>query len=112
MREKANKMLGLKSSIVRRLILFILLFSLLITIIGTGVQLYLDYNHDLKSLCTALDQIELIHLSAISSSLWVTDIEHLEMHLEGILQMPNFQFIEIRKGTEILHSAGTPNQKI
>ena len=36
-----------RSQIARRLAIAIVLFSSLITIITTGIQLYLDYKHDL-----------------------------------------------------------------
>jgi PAS domain S-box-containing protein len=97
-----------KSGIVGKLILYILLISTFLTLVGTGLQLHLDFNRDLKSIYTTFDQIESSHLSAIISSLWVTDNELLQMQLEGILQMPDMQLIEILDGTEILHSAGTP----
>ncbi len=99
---------GLKSGIVRRLIIYILLFSLVITFIGTGLQLYLDFNRGIKSIHTTFKQVESSYKNSIVNSLWVTDDELLSIQMEGILQLPDIQFIEIRKGAEVLQAAGTP----
>mgnify|MGYP003976008007 CR=1 FL=1 len=106
--DNKRKLVGLSSSIVGRLIFYILMFSLLITIFGTGVQLYLDYNKDLDRIEKSLEKIDSIHLPAIIGSMWVTNDAHLELQLDGMLQTPSIKYLEIRNDTEILHVAGTP----
>jgi PAS domain S-box-containing protein len=106
--KRFNKViLGLKSGISRRLIIYILLFSMVITIIGTGLKLYLDFNQEIKSIHTTFEQIESSYKSSIINSLWVTDNELLYIQLEGMLQLQDIQFIEIRKGAEVLQAVGT-----
>ena len=106
-----NKILGLKSVIGRRLIIYILLFSLVITFIGTSLQLYLDYDRNLKSIHNIFEQVESSYLQSITNSLWVTDDELLRIQLEGILRLPNMQFIEIRKGAKVLQAVGSPQSE-
>jgi PAS domain S-box-containing protein len=106
--EFIKKIPGLRSGIGRRFILYILLFSSVITFIGTGLQLYLDFDHDLKSIHTTFKQVESSYLQSITTGLWVTDDELLHIQLEGILRLPDMQRIEIRKGVEVLHAVGAP----
>jgi len=106
-----QKLPGFRSVIGRRFILYILLFSSVMTFIGTGLQLYLDFDRDLKSIHTIFKQVESTYLDSITDSLWVTDDEFLRTQLEGILRLPDMQFIEIRKGEEILQVVGTPQSE-
>jgi PAS domain S-box-containing protein len=109
--EFFKKLPGLKSGIGRRFILYILLFSSVITFIGTGLQLYLDFYRDLKSIQTTFKQIKSSYLNSITNSLWITDNELLQIQLEGILRLPDMQLIEIRKEAEVLHMVGTPQSE-
>jgi PAS domain S-box-containing protein len=102
---------GLKSGISRRLILNILLFSIVTTFIGTGLQLYFDFNRGIKTIHTTFKQIESSYMNSIVNSLWVTDDELLYIQMEGILQLQDIQFIEISKGTEVLQAIGTPQSE-
>jgi PAS domain S-box-containing protein len=104
------KIPGLKSRIGLRLIIYILLFSSAVTLIGTGLDLYLEFDRDIQSIHTTLKQVESSYLQSIIDSLWVTDDELLQIQLEGILQLPDMQLIEIRKGAEVLQGVGAPPQ--
>ena len=110
--EFIKKIPGLRSGIGRRFILYILLFSSVITFMGTGLKLYLDYDRDLKLIHTSLKQVESSYLHSITNSLWVTDDELLHIQLEGIMRLPDMQFIEVRKGTEVLQAIGTPKSHV
>lgn len=79
------------SGIGHRLLFQIILFSSLITLIATGVQLYTDYQRDLGTIKTRLDDIEGSYLGSISASLWNLDIQQLRLQLEGITQLPDIQ---------------------
>jgi len=109
--ELIKKIPGLRSIIGRKLMIYILLFSSMITFFGTGLQLYFDFKRDLKSIHNTLQQIESSNLYSITNSLWVTDDELLQIQLEGILRLPDMKFVEIRKGKNTLHSVGTPQVK-
>jgi PAS domain S-box-containing protein len=88
------------------MIVYILLFSSVITLIGTGLQLYLEFDRDIKSIHTSLNQVESSYLQSIINSLWVSDDELLRIQLEGILRLPDMQLVEVRKETEVLCTVG------
>jgi PAS domain S-box-containing protein len=111
MTELFKKIPGLRSSIGRKFIFYILLFSSVITFMGTGLQLYLDYDRDLKSIHATIEQVKSSYLNSITNCLWVTDAELLWIQLDGILRLPDMQFIEVRKGANVLEAVGTPQSE-
>jgi len=55
--------------IARRLILAMVLFSSVITLVVTAIQLYRDYNRDLLLIDSQLKQIQDVHIRSIAGSL-------------------------------------------
>ena len=99
-----------KSGIGRKLLTYILLFSSVVTFLGTSLQLYIDYDHDIKEIHNTFEQIESSYLHSISSSLWVLDEEQVTELLNGVLQLPDIQRLEISQNGELLISVGQPQQ--
>ena len=81
----------------RRLLILILLFSSLVTLVLTGVQLYFDYKRDVASISDRFVEIEQSVMLSIAGSLWDVDIEQLELQMEGILRLPDIQAVEVRE---------------
>jgi PAS domain S-box-containing protein len=96
-----------KSILARKFIFYILLFSSIITLIGTSIQLYLDYNKDKNSIQSTLTQVETTHLQSIVNSLWVYDQEQINVQLQEILSLPDIQYIAISLDGEEGISVGT-----
>ena len=67
------------SSIARRLVIYLFLCSSVITLIGTSLQLYLEYNRDIKSIEKSLSQIEATHLESLIQTLWVSNDSFLKI---------------------------------
>jgi PAS domain-containing protein len=110
--SKSNKKLfRLKSSIVGKLILYTLIISTLIIITVTSLQVYLDYKNELKSIHIQFEQIKSSFQNSIINSLWITDDELLEIQLEGILRLPDIEFVEVRKGEEVIQAVGILNSE-
>ena len=93
-------------SIARRLIIYILLFSSVITLISTSYQLFLDYSQDIGAIQNNMRQIELSYLDSIINSMWVTDEELLTIQADGILRLPDMQYVEIKSNSKQLFFAG------
>ena len=93
----------------RRMMLYILSFSSIITLIITSVQLFIDYDRDVRLIETRLEQIQTIHLNSIIKNLWLTNHDLIQIHLEGIMRIPDMQYLDIHleDGTHI--QAGTPS---
>lgn len=95
-----------KGSIARRLILAMVLFSSLITLIVTAIQLYRDYNRDLLLIDSQLKQIQDVHIRSIAGSLWLLDEKGIQVLVDGILQLPDILYLEVSDGERIWASAG------
>ncbi len=100
-----------KPGIARRLIIYVVLFSSFITVLATALQLYWDYRNDIGFINGQLQQIEDVNLKSISESLWTSDIDELNTHIEGISQLRDIQYLEIRDNEKILISKGEPQSR-
>jgi len=95
-----------KHGIARRLILAMVLFSSLITLIVTAIQLYRDYNRDLLLIDSQLKQIQNVHIRSIAGSLWLLDEKGMQILIDGILQLPDILYVEVSDGERSWASAG------
>lgn len=73
----------------------VLLFSSIVTLTLTAVQLYLDYDREVSVIETRLDEIGRSYLGSIGESLWNLDQNQLELQLNGILRLPDIRAAEI-----------------
>src|SRR3954447_16599318 len=78
-----------------RLVAAVLLFSSIVTVTLTGLQLYLDYDREVRDIETRLDEIGRSYFGSIGESLWNLDQNQLELQLNGILRLPDIQAVEI-----------------
>jgi len=106
-----NKRSFFKSRIAKRLTIYILLFSSVITLLGTSLQLYLDYSEDVESVQKSIYLIKTTHLSGIINHLWISDSEQIEAVLSSIMALPDMQYIKIVKEGRILYSFGSPKDE-
>ncbi len=86
-----------KNSLSIQLLSYILACSTLLAIIITLLQLFWDYHQDVSQVESSLDQIESSFLQPIASSLWNLDEEQIHVQLEGIMNLPSMQFVEVRE---------------
>jgi len=98
-----------KSGIAKRLITYMVIFSAFITALITVLQLFLDYNKDVNLINDQLQQIPQIHLNTLTASLWAVDNKELKIHLEGILQTRDIQFLAVRENEDVVLSVGNRN---
>lgn len=100
-----------KPGIARQLIIYVVLFSSFITLLATALQLYWDYKNDIGFIKNQLQQIEDVNLKSISESLWTSDTKELSTHIEGISQLRDIQYLEIRDNEKIWVSRGQPQSR-
>jgi PAS domain S-box-containing protein len=100
-----------QSPLARRLIVWTVLFSSAVTLILTGLQLYRDYRHDVNQIERNFVEIESVHLATLTDSLWATDQDRLQLQLEGMLQLRDMQYFEVREGGQVWARAGQAASK-
>ncbi len=102
------KHLGLESRIVIRLAVAVVLFSSLITLIITGLQVYTDYRKGVTAINETMQQAEHTYVPSLTKSVWVVDEEQIQTLLLGILQLPDVVYLEIKVDNRAKWFAGTP----
>lgn len=96
------------TSLGRRLAVQILLFSSVVTLVSTVLQLGLEYRRDVSDVESQLHQIRSSYADSLASSLWITSTRDLDLQLQGILRLPDLQYIEImNEQGKIAARAGT-----
>lgn len=79
----------------RKLILYVLLFSGVVTFILTSLQVYLDYRFEQTVIAQTFDQIKLTNVEPLESALWQLNKKDLQLQIDGILRVQDIIYIEI-----------------
>jgi PAS domain S-box-containing protein len=79
----------------RRLAVLILLFSSVVTLVSTVLQLAIEYRRDVDDIAAQLEQIHASYADSLASSLWITSTKDLQLQLQGIMRLPDLQYVDI-----------------
>lgn len=91
-----NKSLStVKSPIARKFIIWIVLFSSLITLLTTSIQIYHDYKADLNIIQSNIKQIKNVYLDSMNISLWTLNNNVLQANVDGILETRDIEFVNV-----------------
>lgn len=85
----------MKSYIAKKLIVYIILFSSVITLIITATQLYIEFRYDVKGISQKLEQIKTSYQDSITHSVWVSDRKQLQVILDGITELPDVVYAKV-----------------
>ena len=86
---------GVPVNMGRRFVLLILLFSSAVTLVSTAFQLGLEYHRDVMAIRTQLQQIRASYDDSLASSVWTTNINDVNLQLQGILRLPDLPYVEV-----------------
>ena len=86
----------LKHKIARRLVVYILLFSSIVTLGLTLVQLYKEYNYDISLIESRFDQILETNKAVLKENIWLINYQSIDLLTQGILRDRDIVYIEIR----------------
>lgn len=79
-------MIPLRSGgLLRRLLLFILLFSLCFTVLASSVQLYFEYRREMREIDSRMELIRAGYLGSLERNLWDLNQEQLTVQLQGLV---------------------------
>ncbi len=85
-----------------------LLASGLIAAFITAAQLYLEYDREMDEIERRFAEIEIAYLPSVKQGLWVMDRQALQVLVDGIHALPDFEYAAIHvEGTRVALS-GTP----
>jgi len=101
------------NGVAKKLIVALVLFSSVITAVVTAVELYADYRRDLGQIDRSIDFIGKSYLPALTDAVWVADREQVQTQLDGLLRLPDIEYIGIGVEGQTRWSAGkTVSQRI
>ena len=86
-----------RSGVGLRLLAAVLLFSSVVTLTLTALQLYLDYDREVGLIETRLGEIGRSTTGSLGESLWNLDQNQLKLQLDGILRLPDIRAAEVRE---------------
>lgn len=99
------------SRLAKKQLALILLFSTIITLIGTSIQLLIEYRTERSGIELQFDRIANSHLSSLTTGLWYLDNSQITVQLESILNLQDVVYAEIAEKGVITYSAGNPAKK-
>jgi signal transduction histidine kinase len=83
------------SKLSRRVLIYILLCSSVLSISSTFIQLYVNYNESLTTLNQRFDNVETSYLQSISTSLWDFNEPLVQQQIQGIVKLPDISHVKI-----------------
>ena len=85
----------LKSKISKTLVLYIVLFSSVVTLVLTAIQLRIDYNDGINVIHQRINQIKYTNIDSITRSLWTIDHSAIQIQLDGLSRINDIIFVKI-----------------
>lgn len=96
----------LKGKIGYKLTALVILFSSIITLITTVIQLSLDYRDDITRIDEQFNNIRFAYLDSIASSVWFYDDALIQSQLSGLEKLPDIEFAAVKINKKIKWFAG------
>ena len=91
-----------------RLVSATVAFSTVIALLATAFQLYLDYRRDLSDIDATFEQVQQSYLPTISNALWATSLNEIQVAINGLVRLPNVQYVLVSENAKTWAFAGTP----
>lgn len=99
----------INGKLTRRLLLYILLCSAVVSVCSTLVQLYASFQDDLTLLEQRFDNIERSYIPSIASSLWDFNKPLVAQQIQGIVDLPDIGLVKIENDFDYQHQIGDAN---
>jgi diguanylate cyclase (GGDEF)-like protein/PAS domain S-box-containing protein len=90
----------------QKLAAFIVLFSSVLALGITVVELSIEYLRDLRTIDSQMAQVEDAYLPSVIENVWVVDQDRLGTLLLGITRLPNFSLAEVQVDGKLLLRRG------
>jgi HAMP domain-containing protein len=95
--------------LLRRLLLFILLFSLCFTVLASTVQLYIEYRREMRDIDSRMELIRAGYLASLERSLWDLNQEQLNVQLRGLVDFSDVARVHLKSPDfDLLHGNADP----
>ncbi|MCX2898342.1 ATP-binding protein [Pseudomonas mandelii] len=82
--------------LLRRLLLYILFFSLCFTVLASSVQLYFEYRREMREIDSRMELIRAGYLASLERSLWDLNQDQLNVQLRGLVDFSDVARVRLR----------------
>ena len=96
----------INSNLARKIGLYVILASTLLSFLTSGFQIYSEYKRERNGVYEDLQQIQKAHLSSIAARVWVLDVDELKDTLNNLLELSSIRYVAVFEGEEFIASAG------
>ena len=103
------KQLFRNGRLARRMGLYIILTSTIITLITSSIQIYVEFDRDKNTAISSLSLIEKTNLTTIANEIWLVETEALKITLLDLLNLPSMQYIAVYENKILIADAGINN---
>lgn len=103
-----NKAVEINDKLTKRLLLYILLCSVLVSVCSTLVQLYSSFQDDITLLEQRFDNIEKSYIPSIASSLWDFNKPLVAQQIQGIVDLPDIGLVKVENDFDYHEQFGDP----
>jgi len=85
---------------------YILLVSIFLSLVSTGLQIYTDYRDDIVSLEQRFNNIETSYIPSMATSLWDFNKPLMEQQIKGIVDLPDIAYVKVVTDLGNIHEFG------
>ena len=79
----------------QRVLVYLLLVSVFLSLVSTAVQLYSDYQDDIDSLQVRFNNIRTSYIPSMATSLWDFNRPLMEQQIKGIVDLPDIAYVKV-----------------
>lgn len=90
-----SKTIGINNKLSRRVLIYILLCSSVLSVCSTFVQLYGDFQDDLRELDERFETIKSSHIPSMATSLWDFNRPLVEQQIEGVVKLQDIHYVKV-----------------
>lgn len=100
----------LRGSVVLRLFVIVFLFSCVVTVALTALQLYREYRQGAAFVSQRLVEVDRVYGGSVAQALWRLDQAQLTLELDGMLRLEGISAVQVREpgANPLVVSAGRP----
>ena len=100
-----------KGLIARKVIIGVVVFSSIITLATTSIQIALDYQGEVRGIDQRFDEIRNSNVRSIAQAVWVLDAQQINAQLTGLMNKPDIEFVAVLVNGKISWEAGSQQVK-
>jgi len=100
-----NFLRTLNSYLARRIGIYVILVSTLLSVFTSGLQIYTEFKREKNTVYEVLNQIEKTQVSNIAARVWVLDKAELTHTLNSLLELRAIKYVAVYEESELLASA-------